>query len=50
MEAQLAQLSKDIATGWKVSGLGLLAVFGVLIMFYILIKLMLKMFPERGEE
>lgn len=50
MNPQMLQLTKDIAAGWRVSGLGLLAVFGVLVIFYILIRVMLRVFPARDEE
>lgn len=36
------------AEGWRVSGLGLLSVFGVLLLLYVILNLLMAMFPDRG--
>ncbi len=38
-----------IGMGFEMMGLGLVGVFGVLIIFYIIIKALLKMFPSKDE-
>lgn len=42
-------MTENILQGLKVSGLGLLGVFGVLLVFYAII-LLLDRIPERNEE
>lgn len=39
----------EIAEGWRVSGLGLLSVFGVLLLFYIMLQVLMKLFPSKDE-
>jgi hypothetical protein len=39
----------EIAEGWRVSGLGLLSVFGVLLLFYIMLHVLMKLFPSKDE-
>lgn len=46
----MGQLALDITEGWRVAGLGLARVFLVLLGFAVLIKVMVLLLPERGEE
>lgn len=46
----MGQLSLDIANGWRVAAEGLGRVFLVLLMFAVLIRVMVLLFPERREE
>jgi hypothetical protein len=39
----------EIAEGWRVSGIGLLSVFGVLFLFYIMLHVLMKLFPGKDE-
>lgn len=39
-----------LGKGWLVSLVGLLAVFATLLMFFVLIKLLIKMYPEKENE
>ena len=39
----------EIAEGWRVSGIGLLSVFGVLFLFYITLHVLMKLFPGKDE-
>ena len=39
----------EIAEGWRVSGIGLLSVFGVLFLFYIMLHVLMKLFPSKDE-
>ncbi len=39
----------EIAEGWRVSGIGLLSVFGVLLLFYIMLQVLMKLFPVKDE-
>lgn len=40
----------EIVQGLQVAGIGLATVFTVLILFYALVKLLLKVFPEKGAD
>jgi hypothetical protein len=39
----------QIAEGWRVSGIGLLSVFGVLLLFYVMLHILMKLFPGKNE-
>ena len=39
----------EIAEGWRVSGIGLLSVFGVLFLFYIMLHVLMKLFPGKDQ-
>ncbi|MGB4337177.1 MAG: hypothetical protein WBK10_01205 [Bacillota bacterium] len=39
-----------IAEGWRVSTVGLLSVFGVLLLFYAILNVLMALFPHREEE
>lgn len=39
----------EIAEGWRVSGIGLLSVFGVLLLFYVMLHILMTVFPGKDE-
>lgn len=39
-----------IAEGWLVSGVGLLSVFGVLLLFYFMLRVLMDTFPAKDED
>lgn len=40
----------QIAEGWLVSGVGLLSVFGVLLLFYFMLRVLMDIFPAKDED
>lgn len=40
----------DIAQGWRVSALGLLSVFGVLLLLYFILGALMRIFPHTDSE
>jgi hypothetical protein len=39
-----------IAEGWLVSGVGLLSVFGVLLLLYFMLRVLMDIFPAKDED